>query len=107
VTGLRVSPELIALTVALLTFGATARITRFLNADEFARPIREWVERRFGTDSWLDYLIGCPWCLSIWVAAVVVPLGYWFGTTPWFFLPASALTVSYGYALLAQTADED
>lgn len=41
------------------------------------------------------YLLTCPWCASIYVAAVAAPLWYWLGSSPWLFVPAVALTFSY------------
>lgn len=41
------------------------------------------------------YLIGCPWCASIYVAAVAAPVAYWWGTEPWFLVPALVLAFSY------------
>ena len=89
----------------LLAFGATARITRFVNDDYLAEPLRNWVFDRFGQESRLAYLATCPWCLSPWVAAAVVLAAYWLGDTGWYIIPASILTISYGYGLLAQAAD--
>lgn len=41
------------------------------------------------------YLLGCPWCASIYVAAVAAPLAYFWGSSPWLFVPALALAFSY------------
>lgn len=41
------------------------------------------------------YLLGCPWCVSIYVAAVAAPLAYFWGLSPWLFVPALALAFSY------------
>jgi len=48
------------------------------------------------------YLIGCPWCASIYVGAVAAPLWYWAGLSPWCLVPAAALAFSYVTGLLAQ-----
>lgn len=91
-----------AVTIVFLAFGATARITRFINADDLAAPIRSGVVRRFGPQSKAATLIECPWCASIWVGAAVVPAAYWFGDRAWFQVPALWLTISYWYGWLAQ-----
>ena len=45
---------------------AVYRTTRLVVADELTHPGRVWVNRRSKT---LGYLVTCPWCMSIWVAA--------------------------------------
>lgn len=52
---------------------AVARITRLLVSDELLVGYRRWVVNRFGTESKITYLVHCPWCTSIWVAALVMP----------------------------------
>jgi hypothetical protein len=47
------------------------------------------------------YLLGCPWCASIYVAAVAAPLAYFWGASPWLFVPALALAFSYVTGFLA------
>lgn len=41
------------------------------------------------------YLLTCPWCASIYVAAAAAPVAYWWGAEPWFFVPALGLAFSY------------
>lgn len=41
------------------------------------------------------YLLTCPWCASVYVAAVAAPLAYFWGSSPWLFVPALALAFSY------------
>lgn len=50
------------------------RITRLIVADTFppARAFRDAVARRFGDGSSPAYLVNCPWCSGVWVAALVV-----------------------------------
>lgn len=43
----------------------------------------------------LVYLLTCGWCASIYVAAVAAPLAYFWGASPWLFVPALALAFSY------------
>lgn len=85
---------------------ATARVTGLLAYDEITRPLRENAVRRLnparrghravayllgGADDDAD---GCPWCLSVWVAAAVAPLVYFFGDHPGVLVPALALALS-------------
>lgn len=71
---------------------AVARLTGFATTDEITRPVREWIVARFdasrrphrlvvylvgGADDQAD---GCPWCVSVWVAAATAPVVYvWHG----------------------------
>lgn len=56
---------LVALVVLVL---ATARLTRLIYFDDISLPIRLWVDRRFGTKSFLARGIWCPWCCGVWAA---------------------------------------
>lgn len=53
------------------------RIGRFIVLDTLIDEVRdkvyEWLELR-GTKFWMKILelLGCPWCITIWVAAAVV-----------------------------------
>lgn len=47
------------------------------------------------------YLLSCPWCASIYVAAVAAPLAYFWGASPWLLVPALALAFSYVTGFLA------
>lgn len=48
------------------------------------------------------YLLTCPWCASIYVAAAAAPVAYWWGERPWVLVPALALAFSYVTGLLAK-----
>lgn len=84
-----------------------ARVTRFINADVLAEPLRDWVVRRYGADSRPAYLMTCPWCASIWVAAVVVPLAVRFGDRWWLRALGVGAAASYLYGLTAEHLDAD
>lgn len=85
---------------------AVVRLTGLVAFDEITRPLREAAVRNLQpTKGWhrkLAYLLGgasdegdgCPWCLSIWIAAAVAPLVVWQGHTLWVFVPAAALAMS-------------
>lgn len=97
---------MITLGVFLVTLGAVSRITRFVTDDHLAAPVRTAAIWLRGPDSQLAGLIECPWCLSIWVAAALVPVAYLYGTTPWFTAPAIVLTVSQLHGLVSQHLDD-
>lgn len=95
------------LTILLITALATARLTRLVTIDKFCEPFRNWVITKNGDDGWLTYLVFCPYCLSVWIAAALTPLA-WFltsapdtlGITTWAGLPLTALAVSYLAAII-------
>jgi hypothetical protein len=109
-------PALIVLVYAL----AVARVTRLLVEDRITDAPRGWLVQRLWTRALggngalaaraaLDgaepplsvYLLSCPWCASIYVAAVAAPLAYFWGSSPWLFVPALALAFSYVTGFLA------
>lgn len=49
----------------------------------------------------LAYLVVCPWCVSIWVGAVMAPLALAWGTRWWMLAPALALAFSHITGFLA------
>lgn len=40
------------------------------------------------------YLLTCPWCVSVWIAAPVVWSSWCFGDRAWWFVPAGVLAAS-------------
>lgn len=83
--------------VWLLAVVAVVRLVRLINLDVLLEPVRAWVERRAGADSRLAYLMTCPWCASIWVAAAVMPAAYAAAGTSytWAEVVFSVLAASY------------
>src|SRR3954470_7940111 len=55
------------LAVSLVVMGLSHTIAR----ERIFAPVRA---RLGGKETWLGYLVSCPYCLSHWVAAVLVPL---------------------------------
>ncbi len=53
--------------VALVTMAVSHTIAR----ERIFRPLRD---RLGGKETWLGYLVSCPYCVSHWVAFVLVPL---------------------------------
>lgn len=112
-------PGLLLLVVYAL---AVARVTRFITQDRlFERPrdvIEEWAYHRAYPETrgnrpalllamqtqdtpLIAYLIGCPWCVSIYVGAFVAPIAWGIGESPIAAVPALALAFSYVTGLLA------
>jgi hypothetical protein len=96
----------VTLAVFLLTLGAVARITRFANSDELFRGVRERLAYLRGPDAFINQMLGCPWCLSIWVGAALAPAAWYLGDYAAYQIPAAALTMSYLYALVAAHLDD-
>lgn len=92
---------------------AVARLTGLVAFDEITRPLREAATNRLNPDKgWhrkLAYLLGgasdegdgCPWCLSIWIAAAVAPLVWYHGDHPAVIIPALALAFSQLTGMIA------
>lgn len=55
---------------------AVYRLTRLAQTDTFppVRHARERILQRWPEGSWQVELGICPWCLSVWIAAAVLPL---------------------------------
>lgn len=62
---------ILTLIVAVL---AVARLTRLIVEDRIMVWFKQWVVRKFGENSLPSYFVHCPWCVSIWFAAVVMPI---------------------------------
>ena len=92
-----------ASTLLLVYALAVARITRLVITDGiFERPRTALLD--YLTDNRhpkLLELAGCPWCISVWVAAAVMPLAWFHGRNPWMLIPAAALASSYAVGWLA------
>lgn len=68
--------EAVRLVVYLL---AVYRLTRMIMQDEILDGPRNWVYGKVKPGGKIEYLIGCPWCLSIWVA---IPLAILYIRSP-------------------------
>jgi len=60
---------------AIVSVLATKRLTTLVTQDEVARPLREEVQKRFGTTTGIGYLVECPRCVSVWAGLAVLGLG--------------------------------
>lgn len=87
---------------------AVARIVRFINYDTLLDPLRITAARIFGPDSKVEYFIGCPWCVSIWVAAPTAWLPLFFADNRAVQYVAIVLAASHLVGLFAPlSSDED
>lgn len=50
---------------------ATARLTRVFHTDEIARPLRDWILRKWPPPSKPSKLVRCYWCSGFWVALLL------------------------------------
>lgn len=98
---------MIGLTTLLLAGLATARLTRLATEDQILAGPRARLIRRLGVDHPISYLVTCPWCMSMWIAAAIAPAAWWAGSTAWFQIPAVALAFSYVTGLLASIGGDD
>lgn len=117
--------------IILLVYAlAVARLTRMVTADKlFEKPrraviVKAWTRRHpwiteepteekrrrnlaMAMDNhakdppMLAYLTVCPWCVSVWIGAVAAPVAWFWGTRPWFAIPAVALAFSHVTGFLA------
>lgn len=56
---------LVAFVVLVL---ATARLTRLIYFDDLTLSLRQWIDRKFGENSFLSKMVWCPWCASVWAS---------------------------------------
>jgi hypothetical protein len=53
---------------------ATYRLTKLIMEDKITEDFRNLIYEKFPKDSKLAYLIGCPWCVSIWAGLTIFTL---------------------------------
>jgi hypothetical protein len=63
--------QIIVLIVAML---GVARLTMLIVDDRVLLSFRRWVINKWGDQSLPAYWVLCPWCVSIWWSAVVMPV---------------------------------
>lgn len=102
--------------IALLTFGAIARMTRAVVEDSITAPLRGYIARRGAASRrwrWLHLLIECTWCASFWIALAFTSGFYlWHAGSPlqwpadtWFELAVSWPAASWAVGIAAQWLD--
>jgi MFS family permease len=55
----------------ILVSAVVMGLAHTIASERIAAPLRE---RLGGRDTWLGYLVSCPYCVSHWIAFVLVPL---------------------------------
>jgi len=83
---------------------AVARLTGLITADEISRPARDWVIANlppYPVFIPVEYLLTCPWCVSIWVGAATVLMAWRWGGAPWLLGVALVLAMSQIAGMLA------
>ena len=68
---MNIAQDIPAWLLILLALVATARLTRLVTADYVTRPVRRFIDRRWGEESWQSYLSTCDWCASIHTGGIV------------------------------------
>lgn len=53
---------------------ATYRLTKLVIDDKLTEDLRKVIYEKFPSDSKLVYLIGCPWCVSVWAGLTIFTL---------------------------------
>lgn len=86
---------------------AIARITALITVDTLTESLRDraltWLDNRPGTlGYYVSTLITCQWCASMWVAGVIVPIVWHYGTNPWVLGIGLALAASQVTGMLSE-----
>lgn len=58
----------------LMDIVASYRLTRLVMEDRLTEDLRNLIYSNFPRDSMLSYLIGCPWCVSVWAGLAIFAL---------------------------------
>lgn len=85
--------------VAFLAIVSIARLTRLVTADTITAAPREWLQDRLPPK--LGYLLGCPWCASMYVGAAVAAAVVTWPTNRLLLAALLALTGSHAAGFLA------
>lgn len=119
--------------VAVVWVLAVARVTRLVNQDVVFDPVRLWVASRVrgagdaaaaaevldrvgagrvwrrGERRWLtvEYFLGCPWCVSVWVAGVSAWIPLWFADNRVAVYVGVVLAAAYVVGVAAELLNDD
>lgn len=85
---------------AALALLATYRLTRLIALDVITDGARHWVQARVPVS--IAYMIGCPWCLSIWVSVPVASVTVVWGDNRVVLVGLLALSASAAAGILAR-----
>lgn len=97
-------PCMDALTL-FLTVGATARLTRLITTDKILERPREALLDRLNPHGMITYMLGCRWCVSIYVGAAATIYATITAGNVWCMAPMAALTASQATGILASMED--
>lgn len=86
---------------------ATARVTRFITTDRIFEAPRDWILDRVNPAGMVTYFLGCPWCVSTWVGAVLAPIAWYGNEIPVVAIIAIALAFSHITGLIASFTEGD
>lgn len=112
---------------------SVARLTRLINFDKLATPLRMWPARRSALeyqaadelvdsgkdaawdlhtrrgDRWdlVAYLLGCPWCIGFWLCLFTAIAPVLIIGWPWWALFPVALAASHIIGLLAPLSEDE
>lgn len=114
----------------LLALAIVVRGTRLIGEDKITDPLRQkllvsplleaerkhYEENPWGTDGhtsfkrsgfrhFVNELISCPWCLSVWLGAAVAPVAYHYGDNQAFILVGAAAALSHLTGLAHQLSE--
>ena len=79
----------------VIAIGAVVRLSRLVTADKITESIRERLTARWGEDSLKSYLIGCDYCVSIYLAPVVATVAVLWPDNRVVIIVLLALTASF------------
>lgn len=85
----------------ILTILAVARVTRLVTADYLTAGPRAWALKRLDGHDKAQYLLVCPWCLSMWVGAAAAAAWWAWGDSRIYTAVCTALAASYAAGWLA------
>jgi hypothetical protein len=101
--------------VALVTLVlAAARAARLASKDDITAPIRLWIDRKKGEQSFWSELIWCFWCSGVWLSGLLAAMAltaavlwdHWpIGLAASAWLPVT-LAISYGGSRLVDMEGE-
>jgi len=78
---------------------AVARLTGLVVSDSITEGLRDAIMVRLDRwggrgGSFLAELLGCPWCVSVWLGMIAAPLVWYWGMSPVMLIPALGLVFS-------------
>ncbi|MGA6208042.1 DUF1360 domain-containing protein [Nocardia testacea] len=90
------------LVVTVLYLLAVVRLTRLVVFDKIVEPFRALLVRRLRQGSRITYVVHCPWCVSVWLAAAAAPPAILAAGLSWWTTPLLVFASSHVAGLLAE-----